>query len=68
LHSRAHSDYVEHVGHNDFGSHVTQLVGAGVRRAHHGAHAMALFKQDRDSRVRGRADAPGGAGDQNGFL
>src|SRR6516165_10595023 len=29
---------------------------------------MALFKQDRDGRARGRADAAGGAGDEDGFL
>src|SRR5215469_18436362 len=29
---------------------------------------MALFKQDRDGRVRGRADAAGSTGDENGFL
>ena len=29
---------------------------------------MALFKQDRDGRVRGRADAAGGASDEDRFL
>jgi hypothetical protein len=33
-----------------------------------GAYAMALFKQDHDGRVRGRADAACGAGDEDGFL
>jgi hypothetical protein len=29
---------------------------------------MALFEQDRDSRLRGRADAACGAGDEDDFL
>jgi hypothetical protein len=29
---------------------------------------MALFQQRGDGRVRGRADAAGGAGDEDGFL
>ena len=68
MHGRPHSDDVEHVGDHDFGPHVTQRVGPDVQLAHHGAYVMALFKQDRDGRVRGRADAAGGAGDEDGFL
>ena len=50
------------------GAHVTQRAGARVQLAYHGAYAMALFQQDGEGHARGRADAAGGAGDEDGFL
>ena len=52
---------VEHVRDDDFGAHVTQRIGPRVQGTDHGTYTMASFRQDGDGRIRGRADAAGGA-------
>ena len=59
---------VEHVRDDDFGAHVTQRIGPRVQGTDHGTYTMASFRQDGDGRIRGRADAAGGASNEDGFL